>query len=74
MRAYCGVNVTGLQLEEATSDRIRWDRTWMGHKASPHNTARHLAIATEFATDDPLHPNNAFLGQINFKFTLLPVV
>ena len=62
MRAYCGVNVTGLQLEEATSDIIRWDRTWMEYKASPHNAARHLAIATEFATGDPLDPNNAFSG------------
>lgn len=60
VRAYCGVNVTGLELEAAETNRNRWDRLWMGFKPSPHNAARHLAIATEFALGDPLDETNAF--------------
>ena len=60
VRAYCGVNVRGLELEDAHTDRCRWDRLWMGFKPSPCNSARCLAIATEHAFGDPLDENNAF--------------
>ena len=60
VQAYCGVNVTGLDLDVASTNRYRWNRTWMGFKPSPHNAARHLAIATELAMGDPLDCNNAF--------------
>ena len=60
VRCYCGVNVTGLDLEEAVTDRYRWDRLWMGYTASPHNAVRHLEIGMEFVMGDPLELGNAF--------------
>ena len=59
-RAYCGVNVTGLNLEVAELNRNRWDRLWMGFKSSPHNVTRHLSIVTEHGIGDPLDKLNSF--------------
>ena len=72
VRAYCGVNVKGLDLDDATSERHRWDRIWMGFKPSPFNAARYLAIASKYAVGDPLDPKNAFFWDkliLNLPFS-----
>ena len=58
VRAFCDVNLSRNAFQGGSKKLFRWTRQWMGHKPSPYNYVRCLALAIEDCFGDYLHADN----------------